>query len=129
MILDRDLLKMYNCKNGTKTINQAVKRNIERFPQIFMFQLNELEYDNKWYKVGTRFVSGTQKYRSKENLPYAFTEQEVVKHDIIADYIYLYKERNDLEGLKSKRNKNFKEIGCQGKNSLLFSVEQMKKLR
>ena len=77
VILDRDLAKMYNCKNGTKTINQAVKRNIERFPQRFMFQLNELEYDNMWSQVGTTSESGTQKYRRKENLPYAFTEQGV----------------------------------------------------
>ena len=31
VMLDRDLAELYNCKNGTKTINQAVKRNIERF--------------------------------------------------------------------------------------------------
>ena len=77
VILDRDLAQMYNCKNGTKTINQAVKRNIERFPQRFMFQLNELEYDNMWSQIGTTLVSETQKYRRKENLPYAFTEQGV----------------------------------------------------
>ena len=40
-MLDRDLAELYNCKNGTKTINQAVKRNIERF----MFQLSESEYN------------------------------------------------------------------------------------
>lgn len=40
VILDRDSAELYNCKNGTKTINQAVKRNIERFPERFMFQLS-----------------------------------------------------------------------------------------
>lgn len=38
---DRDLAEIYKCKNGTKAINQAVKRNMERFPERFMFQLNE----------------------------------------------------------------------------------------
>ena len=53
VLLDRDLAKLYNCKNGTKTINQAVKRNIERFPQRFMFQLSEEEYLNLRSQIGT----------------------------------------------------------------------------
>ena len=77
VMLDRDLAKLYNCKNGTKTINQAVKRNIERFPERFMFQLSEDEYNNLWSQIGTTLDSKTQKYRRKEHLPYAFTEQGV----------------------------------------------------
>lgn len=53
VILDRDLAELYNCKNGTKTINQAVKRNIERFPERFMFQLNENEYNYLRSQIGT----------------------------------------------------------------------------
>ena len=53
VILDRDLAKLYNCKNGTKTINQAVKRNIERFPERFMFQLSENEYNYLRSQIGT----------------------------------------------------------------------------
>ena len=53
VMLDRDLAKLYCCKNGTKTINQAVKRNIERFPERFMFQLNENEYKNLRSQIGT----------------------------------------------------------------------------
>ena len=43
-MLDSDLAKLYGCKSGTKVINQSVKRNIERFPQDFCFQLAEEEY-------------------------------------------------------------------------------------
>lgn len=53
VILDRDLAELYNCKNGTKTINQAVKRNIERFPERFMFQLSENEYNYLRSQIGT----------------------------------------------------------------------------
>ena len=53
VMLDRDLAKLYNCKNGTKAINQAVKRNIERFPERFMFQLSEREYSNLRSQIGT----------------------------------------------------------------------------
>lgn len=52
-MLDRDLAKLYNCKNGTKTINQAVKRNIDRFPERFMFQISENEYKILRSQIGT----------------------------------------------------------------------------
>ena len=38
VMLDSDLAKLYECANGTKTINQAVKRHINRFPERFMFR-------------------------------------------------------------------------------------------
>lgn len=53
VILDRDLAELYNCKNGTKTINQGVKRNIKRFPERFMFQLSENEYNILRSQAGT----------------------------------------------------------------------------
>ena len=55
VMLDKDLAELYNCKNGTKSINQAVKRNIDRFPERFMFQLNESEY------IALRSQTGTAK--------------------------------------------------------------------
>ena len=39
VMLDNDLAKLYQCKNGTKTINQAVKRHIDRFPSDFYFKI------------------------------------------------------------------------------------------
>ena len=47
VMLDSDLARLYKCKNRTKTINLAVKRHINRFPERFMFQLNEAEYKNE----------------------------------------------------------------------------------
>ena len=41
VMLDSDLAKLYQCKNGTKTINLAVKRNINRLPDDFYFQLSD----------------------------------------------------------------------------------------
>lgn len=46
VMLDSDLAKLYECKNGTKVINQAVKRNITKFPERYCFQLTETEYRN-----------------------------------------------------------------------------------
>ncbi|MEG2318087.1 MAG: ORF6N domain-containing protein [Rikenellaceae bacterium] len=70
VMLDRDLADLYQVE--TKAINRAVKRNIERFPDRFMFQLTKEEISR--YQFGTmNGVRGTNiKY-----LPYAFTEQGV----------------------------------------------------
>ena len=44
VMLDSDLARLYGCKNGTKSLNLAVKRHINRFPERFMFQLTTDEY-------------------------------------------------------------------------------------
>lgn len=46
VMLDSDLAILYECSNGTKTINQAVKRHINKFPKRYMFQLTEDEFLN-----------------------------------------------------------------------------------
>lgn len=43
-MLDSDLARLYECANGTKSINLAVKRHINRFPERFMFQLTKEEF-------------------------------------------------------------------------------------
>ena len=47
VMLDSDLAILYQCKNGTKTINIAVKRHINRFPERYMFQLKIDEVENE----------------------------------------------------------------------------------
>ena len=70
VMLDSDLAILYQCKNGTKDINKSVKRNIERFPSDFYFQLTEQEKEYLW------FQSGTTNNMSRSN-PHVFTEQGV----------------------------------------------------
>ena len=71
VMLDSDLAKLYQCKNGTKTINQAVNRNLEKFPSDFDFQLSKDEYENLKSQIGT---SSSPKYGGVRKLPYVFTE-------------------------------------------------------
>ena len=71
VMLDSDLAKLYECKNGTKDINKAVKRNIERFPKNFYFQITEEEMKKLWFQSGT----ANKMIRS---LPYVFTKQGIV---------------------------------------------------
>ncbi|TKJ41059.1 DNA-binding protein [candidate division LCP-89 bacterium B3_LCP] len=69
VMLDRDLADLYGVTTGN--LNKAVTRNINRFPQDFMFQLNKQEFDNLIFHFGTSNWGGTRK------LPRAFTEQGV----------------------------------------------------
>jgi hypothetical protein len=72
VMLDSDLAELYQAP--TKTLNQAVKRNPDRFPDDFMFRLTdeEAEASNR-----SQTVTGSQKHRDPRLLPYAFTEHGV----------------------------------------------------
>ena len=72
VMLDSDLANIYKCTNGTKDINKAVKRNIERFPEVFMFQLSDYEYNTLRFQIGTSNERGGRRYN-----PYVFTEQGI----------------------------------------------------
>ena len=74
VMLDSDLARLYECTNGTKDINKAVNRNIERFPDDFYFQLTKEEYISLKFQFGTSKVKGRGGVRK---LPYVFTEEEV----------------------------------------------------
>lgn len=71
VMLDRDLAEMYGVE--TRILNQAVKRNIERFPKDFMFQLSHKEFEN-WK---SQIVISSAEKMGLRKLPFAFTEQGV----------------------------------------------------
>ena len=76
VMLDSDLARLYGCANGTKTINLAVKRHINRFPKRFMFQLTIEESENIRFQLETKY--GKMETRGgKYNKPYVFTEEGV----------------------------------------------------
>src|SRR5260370_306552 len=71
VMLDADLARLYGV--ATKNLNKAVKRNMRRFPQDFMFQLSPYEMRNLRFQIGTsRKGQGGRRYA-----PYAFTEQGI----------------------------------------------------
>ena len=71
VMLDSDLAALYQVE--TKNLNKAVKRNIERFPVSFCFQLTEEEVENLRFQIGTSSLN----YGGRRYLPYVFTEQGV----------------------------------------------------
>lgn len=124
VILDSDLADLYGVLTGN--LNKAVKRNIERFPSDFMFQVNKEEFD------GLMFQSGTSKGRGgKRKLPFAFTEPGVamlssvlrskravaVNIQIIRTFIELRRMlvthealRKKIENMERKYDKQFKAV-------------------
>jgi hypothetical protein len=71
VMLDFDLAGIYQVE--TKNLNLSVKRNIQRFPSDFMFQLTDVEWDS------LRLQFETSKRGGRRYLPYAFTEQGVAQ--------------------------------------------------
>lgn len=70
VMLDSDLAELYQVE--TFNLNKAIKRNIERFPVNFCFQLANEEYKNLRFQIGISNVRGGRRYN-----PYVFTEQGV----------------------------------------------------
>lgn len=69
VMLDSELAELYQVK--TKRLNEQVKRNSERFPSDFMFQLSDLQWENLKSQIATSSWGG------RRTLPYVFTEQGV----------------------------------------------------
>ena len=109
VMLDFDLAQLYEVE--TKVLNQAVKRNLDRFPDDFMFQLTKEEFENN----RSQFVTSSQKHRG--NMPYAFTEQGVAMLSSV---------------LKSKKavqvNISIMRVFVAVKQMILGNVELSKKL-
>ena len=78
VMLDEYLAALYEVE--TKELNRAVKRNIERFPDDFMFQLTADEFANLRFQFGTSSLKSqidTSRWGGRRYPPYAFTEQGV----------------------------------------------------
>lgn len=70
VMLDSDLAELYEVE--TRVLNQQVKRNIDRFPDDFMFQLSEIEWET------LKLQNATPSWGGRRKLPYVFTEHGVL---------------------------------------------------
>ena len=123
VMLDFHLAELYETE--VKVLNQSVKRNIERFPEDFMFQLSKKEFENLRSQIVTTNLE------MRRTLPFAFTEQGIamlsgilrskkaiqVNIEIMRAFINLrrmalhYKEISDkIESLESKYDEQFAEV-------------------
>lgn len=81
VIVDSDVANIYHCE--TKYVNRVVKRNIERFPEEFCFQLSEYEYETLRCQFVTASKVMDNKFRNKKYLPYVFTEQGIAMLSVL----------------------------------------------
>ena len=75
VMLDSDLAKLYQCKNGTKEINQAVKNNLEKFPERYSWVLT----DEEWLNLRSKILTSSMKehHGGRRYPPRVFTEQGI----------------------------------------------------
>ncbi len=138
-MLDFDLAKLYQVP--TKSLNLAVKRNLKRFPEDFMFQLSKEEFQNLRFQTET----SSNKHGGIRYNPYAFTEQGIamlssvlnsdlsidVNISIIRTFVLLrqfalsHKELTaKLKELESKFDRQFKDV-AEAINYLLKKEQQI----
>ena len=115
VMIDRDLAELYNVE--TFNLNKAVKRNIERFPKEFIFQLTSEEYKALRFQIGILEKGQHSKY-----LPYAFTEQGVA----MLSSVLKSKRAIEVNILIMKTFVRIRELTSSHKD-ILFKINQMEK--
>ena len=126
VMLDFDLAELYDVE--TRALNQAVKRNAERFPERFMFQLNREEWKSLISQI---VISKNEKRGGTQKLPYVFTEHGVamlasvlrskkaIKINIaiveafiaLREFAFTFKELGEkIKKLEHKQNKQYADV-------------------
>lgn len=139
-MLDVDLAELYEVE--TRVLNQAVKRNIKRFPNDFMLQLNNEE----WGFISSQIVMTSTSRRPKTSIPFAFTEQglamlsgilnsekaiavniAIMRAFVVLRQFALTNEKltEKLKQIESKYDKQFKDV-YEALNFLLQKEKQNK---
>lgn len=120
VMLDSDVAMLY--QYTTKSINKAMKRNINRFPEDFCFQLTEKEVENLRFQFGTSSLK-KENYGGRRYLPYVYTEQGismlagVLKNEIAVqvsiNIIRAFIEMRKFISLKGKLFKRLTNVECK----------------
>ena len=130
VMIDSDVAMLYHYE--TKQINKTMKRNLQRFPEDFCFQITKDELNTMWFQNGTTYEN--IKYRSEKYLPYVYTEQGVsmlsglLKNEIaiqvsinimrafiemrkfLALHGHIFERLTNLEYKQLENEKNFKQL-------------------
>ncbi|TND09755.1 MAG: hypothetical protein FD123_879 [Bacteroidetes bacterium] len=114
VMLDSDLAEMYGVE--TRVLNQAVKRNLNRFPLDFMFQLTDSEWENL---ISQNVISS---WGGRRILPYAFTE-----HGVLMLSSVLKSEQAVAVNIKIMRIYTKMREALVGQKDVLLKLEQLEK--
>lgn len=130
VMLDKDLAELYNVE--TKRLNEQVRRNINRFPKSFMFQLTKTE----WSNLKSQFA--TSSWGGRRSEPFVFTEHGILmlssvlnseiaikmSVQIIETFVQLRKIANNYEEIKQK----FQQMESQNNNQFSEIYEALQQL-
>ena len=124
VILDRDLARLYGVE--TNRLNEQVKRNIERFPEDFMFQLTKEEFECLRSQFATSNKRGGQRY-----MPYAFTENGIAMLSgvlrspmAIAINIHIMRAFNAMRHFIGSHAQVFQRLEVMERNQLALNASQ-----
>ena len=141
VILDRDLARLYGVE--TRVLNQAVQRNIERFPEDFMFQLTKEEAESSRSQfvmlnadgdenMSSQFVTTSPQKRPKSAVPYAFTENGIAMLSgvlrspmAIATNIHIMRAFNAMRHFIGSHAQVFQRMENIEKNVLALNAHQI----
>lgn len=128
VMLDSDVAMLYHYE--TKNINKAMKRNKDRFPEDFCFQLTNEEVENLKFHFGTSSLKTENSYGGRRKLPYVYTEQGIsmlsgiLKNEIaIQVSISIMRAFVEMRKFITLNGKVFQEINTM-KNKLLEHDEK-----
>ena len=123
-MLDRDLARLYGVE--TRVLNQAVQRNIERFPDDFMFQLSKEEFEN-WK---SQFATSNSIKMGARKLPYAFTENGIAMLSgvlrspmAIATNIHIMRAFNAMRHFIGSHAQVFQRLDVVERNQLALTTQ------
>lgn len=127
VMLDSDIAIIYQV--DTKRINEAVKRNPQKFPESFCFALSEVEYETMRSQIATASTTSART-RNKRFLPYAFTERGIlmlanVLHSSIANdmSVKIVNEFIEMRNFLSDNNLLFSKVNSLEEQQLSFKLE------
>ena len=141
VMLDRDLARLYGAE--TRVLNQAVQRNIERFPEDFMFQLSKEEAESSRSQfvmlnadgdenMSSQFVTTSPQKRPKSAVPYAFTENGIAMLSgvlrspmAIATNIHIMRAFNAMRHFIGSHAQVFQRMENIEKNVLALNAHQI----
>jgi len=137
VILDRDLARLYGVE--TKRLNEQVRRNIERFPEDFMFQLSKDEFEswksqiatsNGEENMSTQIATTSPQRRPASALPYAFTENGVAMLSgvlrspmAIATNIHIMRAFNAMRHFIGSQTQVFQRLEIVERNQLALTTQ------
>ena len=121
VMLDQDLALLYQVETGR--LNEAVKRNLSRFPDRYRFQLTKAEYNNLKSQSAISSLRSISTHGGRRTLPYAFTEQGIAMlSSVLHSNIAIHEKLDQIFEYISEHQESAQKIFFEGQIYDAFSL-------